>query len=418
MVVGSGGREHALAWRIARCPDVEEVLVAPGNGGTEQGNIRNVAAGTHSELAQLALREHVDFTVVGPEQPLADGLADLFGSGGLEVLGPTAAVLKLEASKLYAKRIMNELGIPTARAEKVTDLGEARKFLRRRDPPYVIKADGLAGGKGVVIAETLDEADQAVAKMLAGRFGEASRTVLIEDHLSGTEMSFIALCDGRSAVALGTSQDHKRLGEADAGPNTGGMGAVSPSPLDGVAVDPEKVMRTVIDPVVLAMAMRGCPYRGFLYAGLMVSDKGEINVLEFNCRLGDPEAQVLLPLWEGDVTACMQAAARGRLVPEAVQWSGDAAVGVVLAAPGYPDRPVTGGKVIISARLPPAVVAFHAGTRRAPDGGLAVCGGRVLCVTAVAHSMRQAGRKAYRGIALVSLENGQFRGDIGANCTA
>ena len=413
LVLGGGGREHALAWRIAACPNVEAVLVAPGNGGTELGVVRNVALGKPSELTALARRERIDLTVVGPERPLVAGIADIFAAEGLAILGPTAAAAKLEGSKSYAKQFMLAQGIPSPPARTCASLSEVQACLRRQAPPYVLKADGLAGGKGVVIEEDLAAAEASAAAMLAGRFGDSSRRLLVEEYCPGQELSLISLCDGERAAALALSRDYKRLGEGNVGPNTGGMGAEAPIPPVGAATEAQALMEMVVMPVLRGMKAAGHPYRGFLYAGLMVTPD-TVQVLEFNCRLGDPEAQVILPLWAGDMLSCLEDAAAGRLDPTAVTCTPGAAVGVVVAAAGYPAQPRLGERFRLPEDIGAGINVFHGGTRRAEEGGLIVTGGRILCLSALGANRAEAGRRAYLEVAKIRLKDSQYRRDIAA----
>ena len=411
-MIGGGGREHALAWRLAGDDQVEKVLIAPGNGGTAGGKIENVAATDIKALVALARQHQVDLAVVGPEALLAAGIADAFAAEGLPLLGPSQAAARLEASKAHAKQFMNRHQIATARSHTCSSVDEAMGCLDDFAAPYVIKADGLAAGKGVVIAGDRQEAEQVINSMLAGLHGSASHTIVIEEHLVGVEMSLIALCDGKRYAVLGTSQDHKRLGDGDTGPNTGGMGAVSPAP-SGSGLDVAALAAATIEPVVRGMAEAKTPYRGFLYAGLMIAADGSARVLEYNCRLGDPEAQVLLPLWEGDCFAALAAAAAGRLADSELAWSSKAAVGVVMAAPGYPVRPETG--IEIAAPQPDAgCMIFHAGTRRDEEGNLFSSGGRVLNVVATATDIATARHSAYAQVAKIGFSRAQFRKDIAA----
>ena len=412
LVVGGGGREHALAWRLARDDQVDEVLVAPGNGGTGTGKISSVKAGGIEELAALARERRVGLTVVGPEALLAEGIADAFGREGLPLLGPGREAARIESSKAHAKEFMRRHGIATAAGRTCTTHDEAAGCLDEFSPPYVIKADGLAAGKGVVIAGDRSEAERAVKSMLAGLHGDASRTIVIEEHLAGIEMSLIALCDGSRYAVLGTSQDHKRLGDGDAGPNTGGMGAVSPAPF-AADLDVADLARRTIEPVVRGLADERIIYRGFLYAGLMLGADGSVRVLEYNCRLGDPEAQVLLPLWEGDCLAALAAAAAGELAGADLPWSDRAAVGVVMAAPGYPVRPETGIELAVPDPDDGCVV-FHAGTRRDGDGNLFSSGGRVLNVIGIDSDIASARRRAYAMVDRIGFAGAQIRRDIAA----
>jgi phosphoribosylamine--glycine ligase len=413
LVVGGGGREHALAWKILQSPRVHRVFLAPGNGGTaREARFRNVALSEPPALADFALSEGIDLTVVGPEGPLSAGIVDCFRQRGLRIFGPTRAAAQLEASKDFAKAFMQRHSIPTAPSRTFSEPGAARDYVRSRGAPIVIKADGLASGKGVVVAQTLPQALDAVDRMLVhGRLGAAGARVVIEDFLHGEEASFIVMADGRHALALATSQDHKRLLDADQGPNTGGMGAYSPAPV----VTPElhaRVMREIMVPALAGMAAEGHVYTGFLYAGLMIGADGELRTLEFNCRLGDPEAQPILMRLRSDLVDLLDHAVDGRLDRVEADWDRRVALGVVVAAYGYPDSPRRGDPI---ESLPPDAedcVVFHAGTRLQQDR-IVTDGGRVLCVTALGENVRAARRRAYDAVSEVQFADLQFRTDIG-----
>jgi phosphoribosylamine--glycine ligase len=416
LVIGSGGREHALAWKLAQSPGVHDVLVAPGNAGTAaEDRCRNVAiAVTDLEaLLRLARDEGVAFTLVGPEVPLVAGIVDRFRAAGLRIFGPTAAAAQLEGSKAFAKAFLERHRIPTAHYAVFTDEDAALAHVRAHGAPIVIKADGLAAGKGVVVAMTLAEAESAVADMLGGNaFGDAGARVVVEEFLDGEEASFIAIVDGTTALPMATSQDHKRVGDGDTGPNTGGMGAYSPAPV----VTPEvhaRVMREVIEPTVRGMAADGHPFTGFLYAGLMIDGDGMPKVIEFNVRFGDPETQPVMMRLRSDLAALVEAAIDGRLAGMEAQWDPRPALGVVMAAEGYPDAPRT-GDVINSWDVPDLddTRVFHAGTRL--EGGEAVtAGGRVLCVCALGDSVADAQQRAYAELAGISWPGEFHRHDIG-----
>jgi phosphoribosylamine--glycine ligase len=413
MVIGSGGREHALAWQLVRSPKVQKVFVAPGNAGTAaEHGLQNVALHSLDALAAFAQRERVHFTVVGPEAPLAAGVVNVFRSKGLKIFGPTQTAAQLETSKDFAKRFMQRHHIPTAESQTFDDAQQAHAYVERRGAPIVIKADGLAAGKGVVVAESLPQAHQAVDTMLVdNRMGEAGARILIEDFLAGEEASFIVMCDGAHALALATSQDHKRLQDGDRGPNTGGMGAYSPAPV----VTPEihaRVMREVIMPTLHGMAQGGMPYTGFLYAGLMIDDAGGIKVLEFNCRLGDPEAQPIMLRLKSDLVDLIEAAIAGRLDHVEAQWDRRFALGVVLAAAGYPGSPRRGDAIFGLPKADEDSHVFHAGTRL--EGSQVVTGGgRVLCVTALGDTVKLAQKRAYEVVDRIHFEGMQLRRDIG-----
>ena len=418
LVVGSGGREHALAWRLARSARVTTVLVAPGNGGTARGTtgpsarIRNVEITDVTGLAEFAAANEVGLTVVGPEAPLAAGIVDVFRSRGLRIFGPTQAAAQLESSKDFAKRFMKRHGIPTADYETFSDATAARDYVSRRGAPVVIKADGLAAGKGVVVAQTLAEAHDAIDAMLVdNRMGEAGARVVIEDFLDGEEASFIVMSDGQHVLALASSQDHKRLRDGDQGPNTGGMGAYSPAPIVTPTIH-ARVLREIILPTVQGMAADGIEYTGFLYAGLMIDSKGNPRTLEFNCRMGDPETQPIMLRLRSDLLDLLERAIDGQLDRTEADWDRRTALGVVLAAAGYPEAPRKGDPLIALPADSEDCVVFHAGTQFV-DGQLLTSGGRVLTVTALGDSVRAAQRRAYDAVAQVRFAGQQYRTDIG-----
>ncbi|HJS39313.1 MAG TPA: phosphoribosylamine--glycine ligase [Burkholderiales bacterium] len=406
LVIGSGGREHALAWKLAQGARVQKVFVAPGNGGTARENgVENVAVQGNAALIAFARKEDIYLTVVGPEAPLAAGVVDDFRAAGLRIFGPTRAAAQLESSKDFAKRFMVRHGIPTARHATFEDATQAKAYVEREGAPIVVKADGLAAGKGVVVAQSVAEAHAAIDRLAGGG------KLVIEECLQGEEASFIVMADGAHALALATSQDHKRLRDGDAGPNTGGMGAYSPAPV----VTPQvhaRVMREVIQPAIAGMAKDGTPYTGFLYAGLMIDAAGKAKTLEFNCRLGDPEAQPILLRLKSDLLELLDAALEGKLDAAEAQWDRRAALGVVLAAHGYPDEPRKGERI---AGLPaPAddCRVFHAGTE-ARGADVLTSGGRVLCVTALGDNLRAARSRAYEAVGRIRFDGMQYRTDIG-----
>ncbi len=422
LVIGSGGREHALAWKLAQSPRVSKVYVAPGNAGTARDPaLVNVPATAIADLVDFAREREIGLTVVGPEAPLAAGVVDAFRAAGLPIFGPTQAAAQLESSKDYAKSFMTRHRIPTARHRTFADAAEAHAYVEREGAPIVIKADGLAAGKGVVVATTAAEAHAAIDAMLVDNaFADAGARVVIEEFLAGEEASFIVMVDGRHVLALASSQDHKRLKDGDAGPNTGGMGAYSPAPV----VTPElhaRLMREVILPTVQGMAADGIPYTGFLYAGVMIDAQGVPRVLEFNCRLGDPETQPIMARLKSDLVELLDHAVDGTLDQAHAEWDRRTALCVVLAAHGYPEAPRRGDVIEGLERITPAahpdVVVFHAGT--ALEGNRVVAsGGRVLGVTALGDSVRQAQRAAYAAIGTIRFDGMQYRTDIGHRALA
>ena len=412
LVIGSGGREHALAWRLAQSPKVSRVFVAPGNAGTAtEDGLYNLDLATIPELVQFAKADNIHATVVGPEAPLAAGVVDAFRAEGLRVFGPTRAAAQLEASKDFAKRFMQRHSIPTAAYETFTDAAKARAFVDAKGAPIVIKADGLAAGKGVVVAQTVKEAHEAIDMMLAGNMGQAGARVVIEEFMAGEEASFIVMVDGRNILPLASSQDHKRIFDGDRGPNTGGMGAYSPAPV----VTPEvhhRVMREIIGPTVKGMAAEGTPYTGFLYAGLMIDASGAPRVVEFNCRLGDPETQPILMRLKTDLLELVDHAIDGTLDRIEAEWDRRAALGVVMAAHGYPGTPRKGDVITGIPRGEEDFHVFHAGTAL-KDGKLVANGGRVLCVTALGDKVQIAAQRAYEIVDRIRFDGMQFRRDIG-----
>ena len=419
LVIGSGGREHALAWKLAQSGRVQTVYVAPGNGGTAlDPRLRNVDITDVAGLAAFAVSEKIALTVVGPEGPLAAGVVDEFRARGLRIFGPTKAAAQLESSKGFAKQFMVRHGIPTAAHASFTDAEAAHRFIDKSGVPIVVKADGLAAGKGVVVATTLAEAHEAVDAMLG--VGSAPvdvqnvggvASVVIEEFLQGEEASFIVLCDGKNVLPLATSQDHKRLLDGDAGPNTGGMGAYSPAPVVTPNVHAQ-VMHKIIQPTIAAMARDGIPFTGFLYAGLMIDASGHPMALEFNTRMGDPETQPILMRLKSDLFEVLMHATDGTLDQVSLQWDRRVALGVVMAAAGYPQQPVKGDAIGgLPAEASDAMV-FHAGTAR-QDGKTVTSGGRVLCVTAMGDSTKAAQQRAYEVLQHIQFKGAQFRHDIG-----
>ncbi|MDQ1924490.1 phosphoribosylamine--glycine ligase [Massilia pseudoviolaceinigra] len=413
LVVGSGGREHALAWKLAQSERIQMVYVAPGNGGTARDiRLVNVELTDPEQLAEFAQREGIALTVVGPETPLAAGIVNLFRGRGLKIFGPTKEAAQLESSKDFAKAFMQRHGIPTATYQTFSDVAQAHAYIDANGAPIVIKADGLAAGKGVVVAMTLEEAHQAVDHMLAdNRFGDAGARIVIEEFLAGEEASFIVMCDGKNILALATSQDHKRLKDADEGPNTGGMGAYSPAPIVTPAMH-ARVMREIINPTINGMAKDGIPFTGFLYAGLMIDDKGNPKTLEFNCRMGDPETQPIMARLKSDLLTVMEHAVNGTLDTVELEWDRRTAVGVVMAAAGYPDDPRKGDVIDGIPAETPECVTFHAGTQQA-NGKLVTSGGRVLCVVGLGDSVKMAQKQAYETVDKIHFNGAQFRRDIG-----
>ena len=417
LVIGSGGREHALAWKLSASPKVQQVYVAPGNGGTALSpNLKNVPLTDLAALRDWALAEKIALTVVGPEQPLAAGVVDDFRAHGLRIFGPTKAAAQLESSKAFSKDFMARHGIPTAAYETFSDPGAAHAYVDRLGAPIVVKADGLAAGKGVVVAATKEEAHAAIDDMLGGNtlgvaHNDGGARVVIEEFLQGEEASFIVLCDGKNVVAMASSQDHKRLKDGDEGPNTGGMGAYSPAPV----VTPDvhaRAMRDVILPTIRGMDKDGIPFTGFLYAGLMIDGDGKPKTLEFNTRMGDPETQPIMMRLKSDLVDVLMAATSGKLDEVELKWDRRVALGVVLAAGGYPLSPKKGDLISGLPKPTDEVVVFHAGTVAAGDQ-IKTSGGRVLCVTALADSVKQAQTKAYDAARGIHFDGMQYRRDIG-----
>ena len=413
LVVGSGGREHALAWKLAQSERIQMVYVAPGNGGTARDDrLVNVDLADPAQLADFVVAEHVAFTVVGPEVPLAAGIVNLFRARGLKIFGPTKEAAQLESSKDFAKAFMQRHGIPTAAYKTFSDVAQAHAYIDAQGAPIVIKADGLAAGKGVVVAMTLQEAhDAADLMLLDNRLGDAGARIVVEEFLVGEEASFIVMCDGKHVLPLATSQDHKRLKDHDEGPNTGGMGAYSPAPI----VTPEmhaRVMREVINPTINGMAKDGIVFTGFLYAGLMIDAQGNLKTLEFNCRMGDPETQPIMARLKSDLVSVMEHAIDGTLDTVELEWDRRTAVGVVMAAPGYPDSARKGDVIDGIPPETPECITFHAGTTIV-GGTLQTNGGRVLCVVGLGDSIKMAQKQAYETVDKIGFNGAQFRRDIG-----
>jgi len=413
LVVGSGGREHALAWKLAQSEKIQVVMVAPGNGGTAlDGRLKNIFITDPVQLADYVQQEHIALTVVGPEAPLAAGIVDVFRERGLKIFGPTKKAAQLESSKDFAKAFMQRHGIPTAAYQSFSDAKAAHEYIDQQGAPIVIKADGLAAGKGVVVAMTLKEAHDAVDMMLSdNRFGDAGARVVIEEFLEGEEASFIVMVDGKNILPLATSQDHKRLMDNDEGPNTGGMGAYSPAPI----VTPQlhaRVMREIILPTVQGMAKDGIPYTGFLYAGLMIDGQGNPKTLEFNCRMGDPETQPIMVRLKTDLVKVMEHAVEGTLDQIELQWDRRTALGVVMAAANYPESPRKGDVMKGIPAETDDSVTFHAGSVLENDQ-LKTAGGRVLCVVGLGGTVRVAHKAAYEALDKIHFDGMQFRRDIG-----
>ncbi|MDD4966160.1 phosphoribosylamine--glycine ligase [Halothiobacillus sp.] len=414
LVIGGGGREHALAWKLAQSPRVSRVFVAPGNPGTAaEAKCENVsiAATDIAELLAFAGREKIDLTVVGPEAPLVLGIVDSFRDAGLPIFGPSRQAAQLEGSKAFSKDFLARHRIPTAAYRVFTEAAPAIDYVREHGAPIVVKADGLAAGKGVIVAQSVAEAEAAVNDMLGGQFGEAGARVVVESFLSGEEASFIVMVDGSNILPMATSQDHKARDRGDTGPNTGGMGAYSPAPVVTPQIA-EVVMETIIEPTVKGMALDGIPYTGFLYAGLMIDDQGRPSVLEFNCRFGDPETQPIMLRLDSDLVDLLEAGIEGSLDKVQCKWNQQTAIGVVMAAHGYPTDVRTGDVIRGLDAVPGNVKVFQAGTR-AEGQDVVTAGGRVLCVTALGDTVRAAQKAAYAGVKAIDFDGGFYRDDIG-----
>ncbi|GLT18995.1 phosphoribosylamine--glycine ligase [Vibrio zhanjiangensis] len=416
LIIGSGGREHALAWKAAQNPKVEIVYVAPGNAGTAQEpkleNV-NIGAESISELVTFARDKQIDLTIVGPEGPLVIGVVDAFREAKLPIFGPTQAAAQLEGSKAFTKDFLARHNIPTAAYANFTEIEPALAYVRQQGAPIVVKADGLAAGKGVIVAMTLKEAEDAIEDMLAGNaFGEAGSRVVIEEFLDGEEASFIVMVDGKNVLPMATSQDHKRVGEKDTGPNTGGMGAYSPAPVVTPEIH-ERILQEVIYPTVRGMEAEGHPYTGFLYAGLMIDNAGTPKVIEYNCRFGDPETQPIMMRMESDLVELCLMAVDGRLDQAESKWDPRASIGIVLAAGGYPLEYAKGDVISLPTSQTTDQKVFHAGTSQNDAGEIVTNGGRVLCAVALGHSVSEAQKLAYELVDEISWEGMFYRSDIG-----
>ncbi len=414
LVIGSGGREHALAWKLAQSVRVKKVYIAPGNGGTALDHrLENIAISTPEKLAEFAATHDITLTVVGPEMPLAAGIVNIFHERNLKIFGPTKEAAQLESSKDFAKAFMERHGIPTAQYRTFTDAQKAHQYIDEQGAPIVIKADGLAAGKGVVVATTVQQAHEAINMMLSdNKFGDAGARVVIEEFIEGEEASFIVLVDGKHILPLATSQDHKRLKDHDEGPNTGGMGAISPASIITPVLH-ARILREIITPTVNGMSKEGIPYSGFLYAGIMIDKEGNPKTLEFNCRMGDPETQPILSRLKSDLVSILEHAINGTLDKIELEWDRRIALGVVLASAGYPEAPQKGAVITGIPKESENSIVFHAGTQLDNDGRLLTSGGRVLCVVGLADTMRMAQKTAYDIVSSIHFEGVQYRRDIG-----
>ncbi|MBN3860014.1 phosphoribosylamine--glycine ligase [Neisseriaceae bacterium PsAf] len=412
LVIGSGGREHALAWKIAQSDKVSKVFVAPGNAGTEiEPKVENINLTQQEDLIQFCQQKPIDLTVVGPEAPLAEGIVDAFRKAQLKIFGPTQFAAQLESSKDFAKQFMQKYHIPTAHYQTFSNIEAAKDYVLQKGAPIVIKADGLAAGKGVVVAMSIEEANQAIEDMLLdNKLGDAGAKVVIEDFLEGVEASFIVMVDGEHILPMATSQDHKRLLDQDQGPNTGGMGAYSPA-LVVTESTFHKAMKQIIEPTVRGMQKEGHPFTGFLYAGLMIDSNGDPYTVEFNCRFGDPETQPIMSRLETDIVDLLEAACDGRLDKSIIGWDSRTAVGVVLAAENYPQSPKKGDVIQGLEKANQIAKVFHAGTAL-KDGKIVTNGGRVLCVVGLGNGIEEAKQKAYAAIKEIHFDGMQYRTDI------
>ena len=413
LVIGNGAREHALVWKLSRSPKVAEIYAAPGNAGIATiATVLNIKPTDTASLAAAAQEKRIGITVVGPEVPLAQGIVDIFESRGLRIFGPSKAAAQIEASKVFSKELMQKYGIPCAKSKSFTSYETAMDYVKKQHHPIVLKADGLAAGKGVVIANTTDEALTALSDIMEKRaFGDAGKSVVIEEFLVGKEVSLLAFTDGTTVVPMVPACDYKRVGDGDAGLNTGGMGSYSPPGFFGLEMV-KKVKKTILEPTVKAMAKEGYPYKGVLYAGLMVTARGT-KVMEFNCRFGDPETQAMLPRLETDLVDIMLAVTEERLSEIDIKWSDDACVGVIIASGGYPGKYETGLPITGLGSVGPDIMVFHAGTRFS-NGVICTDGGRVLTVTALGRNIAEARDKVYRNISRISFKDCHYRRDIGA----
>ena len=413
LVIGSGGREHAMAWKLSQSNKVNAIFIAPGNGGTHLNpKFKNIDLTDIDLLSDFAIKERIDLTVVGPELPLSEGIVDLFRSKNLNIFGPTQKAAQLESSKDFAKDFMYRHNIPTAKYKTFKMPDEAYQYINEHGAPIVIKADGLASGKGVIVAMTVKEAHDAIDFMLVdNKFGDAGAKVVIEEFIEGEEASFMVVCDGKTILPLATSQDHKRLLDRDMGPNTGGMGAYSPAPVVTKEIY-SKVMEEIIYPTIHGMAKDGIPFTGFLYAGLMITKKGDVKTLEYNCRMGDPETQPILMRLKSDLFEMLYKASLGQLDSSEIEWDTRSALAVVLASAGYPESPKLNDEIYIEDRIIPDSYIFHAGTIY-KNNKLLTSGGRVLAVAALANSVKEAQLKVYEAINTIKFNGVQYRKDIG-----
>lgn len=419
LLIGSGGREHALAWKLSQSPLLDHLFIAPGNPGTaHHGTNIALNISKHQDVIGFCRKERIDFVIIGPEAPLVAGIVDDLEAAGIPAFGPSKEAARLEGSKAFTKELCREAHIPTAAFARFTERDAAKDYVRAKGAPIVIKADGLAAGKGVVVAVTLDEALAAIDMMFGGAFGSAGTEIVVEECLFGEEASFFALVDGETAVPLASAQDHKRVGDGDTGPNTGGMGAYSPAPIVTDAIR-DRVMREMILPTVHAMKRRGTPFKGVLFAGLMITPDGP-KLIEYNTRFGDPECEVLMPRLQSDLLAALIATVEGRLRADDLVWSDDSALAVIYAAKGYPAAPVTGSMIgnLEAAEALDDVHVFHAGTKLAVDGTLRSAGGRVLAVTAKGATLQAAHDRAYAALGKIDWADGFYRHDIGSRALA